>query len=87
MPAAAPANLSEPHETTRAPTIYPAYCHDASLTLPQWCPLRAVDVHALRDVGMFVPGRFATAFSAYGRRVVELLLRLEKQDEKLIQRM
>jgi hypothetical protein len=38
------------------PIIYPDYCHTLSPTIGKWCPLRATDVHALRDVGMFCDG-------------------------------
>jgi endo-1,3(4)-beta-glucanase len=38
--------------------IYPDYCHELSPTIGRWCPLRAVDIHALRNVGMYDNGRF-----------------------------
>lgn len=49
-----------------AANIYPPFCHDASPTLPQWCPLRIADVHKLRDVEMMVPGMLSfMIYSAY----------------------
>jgi hypothetical protein len=38
------------------PVIYPDYCHTLSPTIGKWCPLRATDVYALKDVGMFCDG-------------------------------
>jgi hypothetical protein len=38
------------------PIIYPDYCHTLSPTIGKWCPLRATDVYALKDVGMFCDG-------------------------------
>jgi len=38
------------------PIIYPDYCHTLSSTIGKWCPLRATDVYALKDVGMFCDG-------------------------------
>lgn len=45
--------------TTGHPTsnIYPEYCNELSPTIGRWCPLRAVDVHALQSVGMYNNGR------------------------------
>ncbi|KAH8811973.1 hypothetical protein F5884DRAFT_297214 [Xylogone sp. PMI_703] len=39
------------------PTIYPEYCHQLSPTIGRWCPLRAIDVHALQSVGCYVDGK------------------------------
>jgi hypothetical protein len=38
------------------PIHYPDYCHTLSPTIGKWCPLRATDVYALKDVGMFCDG-------------------------------
>ncbi|KAL3423758.1 DnaJ domain-containing protein [Phlyctema vagabunda] len=40
-----------------SPSIYPVYCHELSPTIGKWCPLRAVDVHRLRSVGMILDGK------------------------------
>jgi hypothetical protein len=39
--------------------IYPDYCHTLSPTIGKWCPLRATDIFALMDVGMFCDGMCA----------------------------
>jgi hypothetical protein len=36
--------------------IYPDYCHELSPTIGKWCPLRAINVHDLESVGMFIDG-------------------------------
>ncbi|KIN04870.1 hypothetical protein OIDMADRAFT_142682 [Oidiodendron maius Zn] len=38
-------------------SIYPDYCHELSPTIGRWCPLRAVDVHALESLGMYDNGK------------------------------
>jgi hypothetical protein len=43
--------------------IYPDYCHELSPTIGRWCPLRAVDVHALQSVGMFDNGIVALSYN------------------------
>ncbi|OBT67740.1 hypothetical protein VE03_03541 [Pseudogymnoascus sp. 23342-1-I1] len=38
---------------TTPPALYPSHCHGLSPTLGRWCPLRAVDVYALREVAEY----------------------------------
>lgn len=38
---------------TTPPALYPSHCHGLSPTLGRWCPLRAVDVFALREVAEY----------------------------------
>ncbi|KAL5353689.1 hypothetical protein ACLOAV_001729 [Pseudogymnoascus australis] len=38
---------------TTSPALYPSHCHGLSPTLGRWCPLRAVDVYALREVAEY----------------------------------